>query len=207
MINTTATRLKKLLVTGVAVLALILAACGGEDGDGTADTTQTAATEEVTTRTMTVTETASEDETVPETGDDASTSSGEPAADEAEESGTGSTLDPDLPPVYPQAVGTWIRHGLNLELNEAGFGYIEGANGALNTVTYQVRWSGQTSDIDIEILDMTRSMGDVASASSGMSTGQVIHASVKGDQMYLDAFNGLPVCRDTGDYSDWQCGA
>lgn len=204
MINTIRTRLKKLLVTGIAVPVVFLASCGGDDGDGTAtsaDDTQTAVTEEVTTRTMTVTETASETGKEP----DASSNSGEPAADDVQESGAGSTLDPDLPPVYPQAVGTWIRHGLSLELNEAGFGYIKGANGAMNTVTYQVRWSGQTSDIEIEILEMTRSLGDVDSASSGLSTGQVIHASVEGDQMYLDAFSGRPVCRDTGDYSDWAC--
>ncbi|WP_066588140.1 hypothetical protein [Corynebacterium provencense] len=214
MIDTTTAGLKKLLVAGVAAPALILAACDGDDGGGaatTADTTQGAAAEEVTTRTVTVTETMSEAEAVPDdgaasaAGDDAFSNSGEPAADDVQEPDTGSTLDPDLPPLYPQAVGTWIRHGLSLELNEAGFGYVQGANGAMNTVTYQVRWSGQTSEIDIEILDMTRSLGDVTSASAGLSTGKVIHASVEGDQMYLDAFNGMPVCRDTGDYSDWAC--
>lgn len=186
------------------VSVLALTACGIDDADSAADAGDTVArsTEQtstqppasLTTRTVTVTD-------EPEVPEEQPAPEPDPEEPEQEPDSVGNRLN-------PEAVGSWMRNGLNMDLNEAGFGTLGTSNGAMNTARYNIRWSGGSSAITVEVLDQIESTGDGAGSSS-VQTGSTLAATLEGNQLYLEDFNGpgtrVPVCKDAGNYSDWAC--
>lgn len=201
MTVTTMRTTSRAVVAAALASVLALTACGTDDAeeptDTTAPSTEQASTQppaSSTTRTVTVTE-------EPEAPEEQEESEQEEPEQEQEPDSAGN-------PLNPEAVGSWMRHGLNMDLNEAGFGTLGTSNGAMNTARYNIRWTSEGSAITIEVLDQIDSSGD-GDASSSDQTGSTLPATLEGNQLYLEDFNGpgtrMPVCKDTGDYSDWAC--
>lgn len=125
------------------------------------------------------------------------------------EAGPETSTVPSLPSLYQDAVGRWAWQSLALTLDDDGTGDLELCMGNVAPANWDVSWSGDTPDIDIEVGELTRE-SEMMHLINEVEPGQQLEGTVGSDGLDLYGYipgEAWPLNRTDPALPDWECGA
>lgn len=113
-----------------------------------------------------------------------------------------------VPSLYEDAIGRWADESISLTLADDGTGDLELCTGHIAPANWDVSWSGDARNIDIEIGDMTRE-SELMYLIEGVEPGQELAATVGSGSLDLYGYlvgQPWPLNKTEPVPPDWECG-